>query len=69
MWPSEGEHPLPCGVAVARQMAGLEIDIAGGCKLDEDLGRIWVVAVAVAVALFAHSVEAQKVVLEVQRWG
>lgn len=67
MWPSEGEHPLSCGVAVAvaRQTAELETDIAGECKLDEDLGRIWVVA----VALFAHSVEAQKVVLEVQRWG
>lgn len=58
-----GGHPLPCDVAVARQMAESEIDIAAGCKLDEDSGRTAVVA----VALFAHSVEAQRVVLEAQR--
>lgn len=66
MWPLKGEHPPSCGAAVARQRAELEIDIAVGCKLGEELGRIWVVVAA--VALFAHSVVAQRVELEVRRW-
>jgi hypothetical protein len=44
----------------------LEIDIAVGCKLGEELGRILVVVAA--VALSAHSVVAQRVELEVRRW-